>query len=109
MQLARRDRVLAHPDLAKRLTEPPLGFPDPTDWSGWIPPQTVPEGMCGQNCGRYHRCDGIHAGRRNDSLRRAALVDIAAEAWRRDNQPTLDEAEQLPADEPDESEGDPDA
>lgn len=96
MQLARRDRVLAYPDLAQRLTQPPIGLEDPTQWTGWIPPQTIPEGVCGHECGRYHRCDRIHAGRRNDSLRRAALVEIAAEAWRRDNQPTLDETEHDP-------------
>lgn len=96
MDLARRDRVLAYPDLALRLTQPPVGFAAPEDWTGWIPPQLLPEGVCGQECGRYHRCDGIHAGRRNDSYRRAALVDIAAEAWRRDNTPTLDEVADLP-------------
>ena len=93
MDLARRDRVLAYPDLAKRLTEPPLGFADPTDWTGWIPPATEPEQPCGVWCGRNHRCDVHAVARRNDSPRRRAFVDIAAEAWRRDHQPALDEQE----------------
>ncbi len=36
----RRRRVLAHPDLAQRLTERPLGFPRPEMWNGYIPPAT---------------------------------------------------------------------
>lgn len=36
--LTRRDRVLAHPDLAAYLTRPPLSLPDPLLWSGYIPP-----------------------------------------------------------------------
>lgn len=91
MDIARRDRVLAYPDLARRLTEPPLRFADPSDWNGWIPPAMQPEEPCGYGCGRHHRCDGIHAARRNNSARRQALVEIAAEAWRRDHQPALDE------------------
>ncbi len=34
----RRRRVLAHPDLAQRLTERPLGFMRPEMWNGYVPP-----------------------------------------------------------------------
>lgn len=53
----RRARVLAHPDIAHRLTRPPLGFKQPEQWTGYIPPE-------------------IHGDRRNDSQRRVALVQI---------------------------------
>lgn len=36
----RRAAVLAHPDLAARLTEPPLRFTAPERWTGYIPPAT---------------------------------------------------------------------
>src|SRR5262245_5922729 len=36
----RRARVLAHPDIAKRLTELPLSYAQPEQWSGYIPPAT---------------------------------------------------------------------
>ncbi len=35
---SRRKRVLAHPDLAKLLTERPLGFQRPEQWNGYVPP-----------------------------------------------------------------------
>ncbi len=34
----RRRRVLAHPDLAQRLTARPLGFQRPEQWNGYVPP-----------------------------------------------------------------------
>lgn len=34
-----RRRVLAHPDLAKRLTQPPIGMSSTDMWNGWIPPE----------------------------------------------------------------------
>lgn len=34
----RRDRVLAHPDIAKRLCERPLSLSTPEVWSGYVPP-----------------------------------------------------------------------
>ncbi len=37
---SRRKRVLAHPDLAKLLTERPLGFQRPEQWNGYVPPAT---------------------------------------------------------------------
>lgn len=33
---ARRERVLAHPDLAVRLTKPPINFKHPEQWNGYI-------------------------------------------------------------------------
>lgn len=64
----RRERVLAHPDLAARLTERPLKFARPDVWNGFVPPKYVPSR------------DGQ---RINDSPYRIALVDICAEAHRR--------------------------
>ena len=63
----RRERVLAHADLADRLTAPPLCYPRPEQWTGYVPPATWQE-------------------TRNDAARRAALVDICAEALRREQE-----------------------
>jgi hypothetical protein len=60
-----REAVLAHPDLAERLTQPPLDYAQPSQWNGFVPP----EQFNGQN---------------NDSPRRAALVAIVDEALTRD-------------------------
>lgn len=57
----RRALVLKHPDLAKRLCEPPLSYARPEQWNGYIPP-----GMC--------------SGSRNTSAEREALLEICAEA-----------------------------
>lgn len=62
---ARRSAVLRHPDLAKRLTEPPMRYATPEIWNGQLPP-------------------AIWQGQRNDSPNRAALADIVAEAERRE-------------------------
>jgi len=35
----RRDRVLAHPDLAQQLCDHPLKIADPTRWNGYVPPE----------------------------------------------------------------------
>lgn len=87
---ARRDCVLRHPDLARRLTEFPLGFKFPEQWDGFVPPpecqDEAPEGMHsagGLPNGRGRRTGGTKP---NDSERRAVLVDICAEAWRREHQ-----------------------
>lgn len=90
---ARRDRVLAHPDLVKRLTEPPLNITDPYRWTGWIPPRALPEEACGAACGTEHRACPYtqHRSMLNDSPFRRQLVEIAAEALRREQQPALDE------------------
>lgn len=67
---ARKARVLQHPDLREGLTEPPLSYARPEQWNGWIAPATF-------------------NGERNDSPRREALVLLAAEALRREQeQPT---------------------
>lgn len=60
-----REAVLAYPDLAQRLTEPPLGYETPAQWTGYIPPAEW-------------------GGKENDSRRRRALVEIVEEAYRRD-------------------------
>lgn len=88
----RRERVLVHPDLVDRLAERPLALADPYSWSGWIPPRTLPEDAC-SGCAT-HSCAGRgHTTRANRSPFRQQLVDIAAEALRREHQPALDEVE----------------
>jgi hypothetical protein len=82
----RRARVLAHPDLARRLTDPPLRLSDPSRWSGWIPPKTLAEECCVHCAGSNPRppCRGCpHRTRANDSPIRRQLVEIVAEALRR--------------------------
>jgi hypothetical protein len=84
---ARQARVLAHPDLARRLTDPPLKLSDPGRWSGWIPPKTLAEEACKSCDGGDPRpaCRGWpHRSRLNDSPVRRQLVEIAAEAMRRE-------------------------
>lgn len=56
-----RAAVLANPDLAARLTQPPLGYARAEQWNGFIPPDTW-------------------NGARNDSPRRTALLEIIEEA-----------------------------
>lgn len=58
---ARRELVLRHPDIAVRLTQPPLRYTRPEVWNGWIPPLTWREQI-------------------NDSPRRKALMEIVAAA-----------------------------
>lgn len=60
-----RTAILAHPDLAKKLTEPPISLARPEQWSGYIPPAVT--------------CTNAI----NPSPVRAALWAIAAEAERR--------------------------
>ncbi len=83
----RRERVLSHEDLAKRLTEPPLALSDPRRWSGWIPPRTAPEECC-SSCGTASTrppCRGWeHRSRVADSPVRRQLVLIVAEAMARE-------------------------
>ena len=55
-----RDRVLALPELAKKLTLSPLDYAQPEQWNGFIPPE-------------------VWDGQVNDSPRRAALLAIVAE------------------------------
>jgi hypothetical protein len=68
---ALRDLVLKHPDLADRLTAWPVSHTTPQIWNGYIPPlMTCAEG-------------GVH----NASPRRAALIEICADAMERDYGP----------------------
>lgn len=80
----RRARVLAHPDLARRLTQPPLSYKRPEQWNGYIAPRLLAEDAC-SSCSNYSRgrCPGHHVAKVNDSPRRAALVAIAREAAER--------------------------
>lgn len=84
---ARRDLVLRHPDIARRLTEPPIGYRRPEDWTGWIPPAALESEAC-QHCRTDPGKGGCrrpgHTARMNDSARRAALVDIHTQALRRE-------------------------
>jgi hypothetical protein len=66
----RRKRVLAHPDLAARLCQPPLGYGSPEQWNGFIPPRYLPG-------------DALGVIRINTAPRRAALAEISAEAMQR--------------------------
>jgi len=65
----RKTAVLAHPDLAEKLTENPCAFSRPELWSGYVPSATV---------------ELKHSQRANDSPYRAQLVAIVAEAQIRD-------------------------
>jgi hypothetical protein len=71
----RRARVLAHPDIAKRLTEHPLNYSAPEVWSGFIPPAEI--GCC-LRCGSRDK--------RNPSPQRRALVAICQAVIDRENQ-----------------------
>lgn len=62
---ARRDRVLAHPDLAEKLTQRPIDYAKPEQWNGYIPPDS-------------------HDGRHNRSPRREALPALVDEARARE-------------------------
>lgn len=64
-----RRLVLAHPDLAQQLTEPPCKFTRPEAWTGYIGPKWT-EGRHGEL-------------RLNDSPYRQQLVDILAAAHAR--------------------------
>lgn len=63
-----RDLVLAHQDLAERLTAPPLDCPTPAHWNGYIPPLMT----CAAG------------GQRNESPQRAALIEICGDAMVRE-------------------------
>lgn len=64
----RRGLVLRYPDLAAKLTEPPIGFSAPEKWTGYIPPATWNQAMNTAPC-------------------RPALLALVAEAERRRDQP----------------------
>lgn len=75
---ARRARVLSHPDLAAKLTAPPLSYADPKQWNGFVPPATW---------GDRTYPDGSWKPLPNTSPLRAALVDISTEAMNREQEP----------------------
>ncbi|MFI9154535.1 hypothetical protein [Streptomyces sp. NPDC053367] len=66
----RRALVLRHPDLAAKLTEPPLRHTLPEHWTGYIPPEYDPPTVGGHQP-------------LNNSAARAALLALVAEAERR--------------------------
>jgi hypothetical protein len=61
----RKRLVLAHPDLAAALTEPPIDMQSPLEWSGWLP------------------VERDQYGDPNTSPRAMALARVVAEAYRR--------------------------
>lgn len=84
---ARRARVLRYPDLARKLTEPPLNYRRAEDWAGWVPPAALEVEACPAcrtDPGKWGCKGPMHTARANNSARRTALVEIAAEALRRD-------------------------
>lgn len=63
--LNRKALVMAYPDLVAKLTQPPIGFRRPEEWSGWIPPELDEDGQV------------------NPSRRAAGLRALVEEAERR--------------------------
>jgi hypothetical protein len=59
-----RALILSQPDLAVRLTQPPLDYERAEQWNGFIPPE-------------------VWAGQSNGSPRRDALVELVTEATAR--------------------------
>jgi len=95
-QADRRARVLKHDDLARRLTDE-LGYTKPQRWTGYIPPRLWPldddgellrssvMGKDGTLTVRFNQHGRRSCGTQvNDAPARAILVDIAAEAMRRE-------------------------
>lgn len=84
----RRARLLRYPDLTKRLVTE-LGYTKPEQWNGYIPPRpdAYAEREILHDTSGYVNPDRVRTpGQQvNDSPRRAALVDIAAEAMRRES------------------------
>jgi hypothetical protein len=98
---ARRARVLRYPDLAKKLTQPPLGYSRPEAWNGWVPPAALEVEACPAcrtDPGKWGCKGPMHTARLNSSARRTALVEIAAEALRREQ---AEQAQQPPDGGPD--------
>lgn len=70
-----RKLILAYPDIAARLCQPPLGYASPDQWTGYVPPA-------------YDRENAMGVTPLNDSPRRAALMELleaAAERHDRDH------------------------
>lgn len=80
----RRGRVLKHPDLAAKLTKPPLNYKRPEQWNGYVPPRTDAEDECP---GCPDRCRGVaHLAAANTSPWRRALIEICHEALQREQE-----------------------
>jgi hypothetical protein len=69
MRSERRKAVLAHPDLAEKLMDPPLKMSSPEKWTGYVPSPTV---------------EAKHHQDANPSPYRAQLVAIVRVAEQRD-------------------------
>ncbi len=92
----RRAAVLKHEDLRKRLEGPPLSFRRANQWNGYVPPAIVNPGesevlrqvLRVQDGSVRFWLNPAHKRAQsevpNTSPQRAALVDISAEAWRRE-------------------------
>lgn len=74
-QAERRKLVLAHEDLAKRLTLAPIGLADPKQWTGFIPPFMIE--------GAYNPLTQRNSWVRNPSPQRVHLVALCHEAYAR--------------------------
>lgn len=91
--LTRREAILKHPDLAARLVSE-LSFGRPEQWNGFIPPATVNTGpgeklriVSATGAARMNQGGCYSEGEQpNTSPRRAALLSISAEAWRREHE-----------------------
>lgn len=82
---ARRTRVLTHKDLREAMERQPIGYSDASRWNGYVPPRTDPELACGRRCGLGGLpCRNEHMTPANTSLRRRALIEVGAEALRRE-------------------------
>ena len=92
----RRAAVLEHDDLRRCLEQPPLSFRRASQWNGYVPPAIVNPGepevlrqvrRMQDNTVRYWlnpKSKRTRGEIPNDSPQRAALMDISAEAWRRE-------------------------
>lgn len=74
-----RRRVLAHPDLAARLTERPLAFKHPWQWTGYIAPQWLAD-----------ETDAPTGWHLNQSPYRAQLMDIMTAVVERERAVAID-------------------
>ena len=99
----RRAAVLKHPDLAKRAAQV-LNLARPEHWTGFIPPaiaidddggilRSVSLNRDGSQRVRFHQLGARSCGMvMNTGPERAVLLEISAEAWRREHDnPTITE------------------
>jgi hypothetical protein len=80
--------VLGFPDLAARLTEKPLSYTQAGMWNGYVPPHddqyAIPEPLHSPSGHPNARHKSTEPAGINDTAYRTALVDICAEAMRRE-------------------------